>query len=123
MKDFSEILDEFLIEIEKNPNKDVEQVIIETASSFKDSDARLTENDIQEIKDSFICINELTQNLNDLKNAKSRKDWLLKRIDGKLGNLPFLNEKRKVLLLQSIEKKVEEVLNKHVKKSEEEGLI
>ena len=123
MKDFSEILDEFLIEIEKNPNKDVEQVIIETASSFKDSDARLTENDIQEIKDSFICINELTQNLNDLKNAKSRKDWLLKRIDCKLGNLPFLNEKRKVLLLQSIEKKVEEVLNKHVKKSEEEGLI
>jgi len=117
MNDFTEILDSFLLEIEKDPNRDVDEVIIEVASKFKNSEDDSFAYNLDEIRASLSYISELDSNINDLNNAKedgvSRKNWFKKRINTKLDTIPLITEEKKSILLQSISNKVEKMVIAH----------
>lgn len=116
MKDFNEILDCFLVEIENNPNKNIDDLIIEVSSSLKKSEANFSDKDIQEITNALGCVDELTQNINDLRNSNcSKKEWLLRKINKTVDKIPFIDEGRKTQLHKLIADRVEEVLDSQTK--------
>ena len=125
MKDFNGILDLFLAEIEKNPNKDVDDVIVGVASKLQSSGDKSLQFNIEDLRASLACISELNQNINDLSIAKeaghSRKAWAKKKINSKLDKIPFLSDERKSKLFLMIQRKVDEMLtaNSNTKNTED----
>ena len=116
MKEFNDILDAFLVEIEANPNKDIDEIITETAGKLKDSDNRLSSKGLSTINESLTIMDEIAIKLKELKKAKddgyTRDDWFVERINKKVERIPRLSEEQKIKIVSSIYQSVKDALKK-----------
>lgn len=116
MEDFAKILDAFLVEIEKNPEQDVDDVIKNTASSLTDAESSLSPEGLSEIERSLGCIDNIIQKLTELSEYEdegySREEWLMDNIEKKLAKIPRLSKEHKDKILSSIYNGVKNALKK-----------
>lgn len=116
MKEFNDILDVFLVEIDANPNKDVDDIIKNTAAKLKDSNNQLSIQSLSQIDASLSLIDDIASNLKEIEKARdngySRDDWFVERINKKVERIPRLSEEQKIKIVSSIYQSVKDALKK-----------
>lgn len=114
--EFNEILKYFLLEIDKNPNEDVNEVLKRAASNLRESGRELSAKAISKIEKSFDDIDNITQKMKDLEVAKeeglSRTDWFLEKLNQSLSRIPNLTDEQKSRILSSIDLSIKDTLKK-----------
>lgn len=99
MEKFNEILDAFLVEIEKNPSKEVGDVIKGVAKGKNVSEAGLVQ-----IDESFNCLDDLSKKVSEIQGRKNktREEWLLEFVESRLAKIPRLSDKQKTKIISAI---------------------
>ena len=114
MKEFNDILDAFLVELELNPNKDIDDVIKETAAKLQESENKLSTQSLSQIDSSLTLIDGIASNLKEIEKAKdygyTRDDWFIDRIDKKVERIPRLSKEQKLEIVSSIYQSVKDAL-------------
>lgn len=98
MHDFYKLLEDFLVEIENNPDKSTEDIIKDVALEKK-----LSMKGISDIEKSFGCIDDIYNKICELQNSsKSREEWFWEEIEKKISTIPHITEDQKERILFSI---------------------
>ena len=116
MKEFNEILDSFLVEIEKNPDKNIDDVICEVSSALRDADKSLSKENLMEIERSLNCIDDISKKMHTIIKARddgfTRDDWFVSELKKKLDEIPLMADSQKFAVISSVVSSVKDALKK-----------
>ena len=115
-KEFNEILDSFLVEIEKNPDKNIDDVICEVSSALRDADKSLSKENLMEIERSLNCIDDISKKMHTIIKARddgfTRDDWFVSELKKKLDEIPLMTDSQKFAVISSVVSSVKDAFKK-----------